>query len=136
MLVRAIEPSPPFWRLRRILLAGVITSVVCAIVTITLVERAFIAPLDDAATERTEIAQARAIARAYVDVGVPAWVVTHPDYPCPQRLAELDVFVDRRDTLDPWGRPMQGYCSTGVYRVVSAGPDGTHGTGDDIVEGR
>jgi len=83
-----------------------------------------------------QIRDARAIAKKYAFEGFPSWAVAHPEYPCPQRLAELDVFVERHDTIDPWGLPFQSYCHSGnTFRVVSAGPDRTHGTYDDISEG-
>lgn len=93
-------------------------------------------PYEEAAARVAKISEARFIAKKYADEGFPAWVVSNPDYPCPQRLAELDVYVGRRDTIDPWGLPFQSYCHSGnTFRVVSAGPDRTHGTHDDIVEG-
>lgn len=111
-------------------------SAVTGMGTLRLAEQTRETPFIDANTRRAEIEEARFVAKKYVREGLPAWAVVHPDYPCPQRLAELDPFVDRTDTIDPWGLPFQSYCHSGhTFRVVSAGPDRTHGTYDDIVEG-
>jgi hypothetical protein len=136
--VPSLESSvlPPR-RLRRTVIAGaLIASAVVGGVTLLAAEhvreRAFV----DAADRRAKIASAREVAKKYAFEGFPAWVVSNPEYPCPQRLAELDTFVGRSDTIDPWGLPFQSYCHSGnTFRVVSAGPDRTHGTYDDIIEG-
>ncbi|MFN0248047.1 MAG: hypothetical protein ACKV2T_14245 [Kofleriaceae bacterium] len=124
-------------RLRRSVVAGALLASaafggVVLRVAEHLQERAFV----DAEERRAKINAAREIARRYAIEGFPAWVVTHPDGPCPPQLAELNVFVDRIDTSDPWGLPFQSYCHSGnTFLVVSAGPDRTHGTYDDILEG-
>ncbi len=133
------------YRLRPLIIGALIASSVSAAITIFAVirasdrtrvdaddHRAFV----DIADQRAKIEEARLVAKQYAFEGFPAWVVSNPAYVCPQKLAELDVYVGRRDTIDPWGLPFQSYCHSGnTFRVVSAGPDRTHGTFDDIVEG-
>lgn len=124
-------------RLRKVIAGALIASAALGGGLLYLAKRMHEQPFEEAADRRAKIAEARFVAKKYVDEGFPAWVVTNPEYPCPQRLAELDVFVERRDTIDPWGLPFQSYCHSGnTFRVVSAGPDRTHGTYDDIIEGR
>ena len=123
-------------RLRKLIISTLAISTVVAIGCLHLAQRLHDRPFDDAAERRAQIAQARFVAKKYAYEGLPAWGAAHPEYPCPQRLAELDTFVGRRDTIDPWGLPFQSYCHSGnAFRVVSAGPDRTHGTYDDIIEG-
>jgi hypothetical protein len=140
---RTIEPLRPavmrprhLRRLGRIVVLSLLGSSALAIGSLHALRRTHDAPFEEAALRRARIADARTIAKKYAYEGFPAWVVAHPAYACPQRLAELDVFVDRLDTIDPWGTSFQSYCHDGnTFRVVSAGPDRTHGTPDDIIEG-
>jgi hypothetical protein len=123
-------------RLRNVIIGAVIASTVAGAITLYGVERLHQKPFVDADERRAKIDEARVVAKKYAYEGFPAWVLEHPEYPCPQKLAELDIYVGRRDTVDPWGLPFQSYCHSGnTFRVVSAGPDRTHGTHDDIAEG-
>lgn len=67
------------------------------------------------------------------------WSQVHPAKQCPDRLEELNEYMDRKDAVDPWGRPYVMYCGSslpagarGGIAVLSMGPDGKEGTDDDI----
>jgi Type II secretion system (T2SS), protein G len=51
----------------------------------------------------------------------------------PARLEDLVPKYVRELHLDPWGKPYAFYQGSGGAAVVSAGPDGKLGTGDDIL---
>ena len=54
---------------------------------------------------------------------------------CPKSLGDVAtaIALDAKDLQDPWGSPLAFECNTGGgIRVVSHGPDGKAGTGDDI----
>jgi hypothetical protein len=59
-----------------------------------------------------------------------AWARTHAGAPCPD-AGDLGPPVD-----DPWGRPVAITCTdqpaNQIIGAISAGPDGAHGTTDDI----
>lgn len=107
---------------------GLITAIVVAAAATVLFER------EAARTARA--AKARYWADAYAHRGYPAWVAANPDRACPARLAELDAYVGRRDTIDPWGTTYQFLCGRqhGVVglRVRSAGPDRQFDSADDV----
>lgn len=79
---------------------------------------------------------ARATAAKYAFEALPSWLTTHPGCTCPDDLADLNEWMNKKDTRDPWGRDYRWAC--GPLRnqpsllVVSAGPDGRFGTSDDI----
>jgi len=50
----------------------------------------------------------------------------------PGRLEDAKDFYADAQFVDSWGRPLQYESSSTSYSVVSAGPDGVFGTGDDI----
>jgi hypothetical protein len=62
--------------------------------------------------------------------GFTGWSREHAGAPCPQIS---DVAADAND---PWGHPFKVTCSdqpaNQIVGLVSAGPDGTHGTADDL----
>ena len=72
-------------------------------------------------------------ARAYALDGFLGWLRDHRG--CPERLGELDRYLHRTSSLDPWGTPYQFRCGDGALGlpVRSAGPDQTFDTRDDIV---
>ncbi len=122
--------------MRKVIITAVLLSSIVSAATLYLAKRWHDAPFEDAADRVAKIKYARIIAKQYAFEAFPAWVVEHPDYACPQRVSELNVYANRETALDPWGLPFQSYCHSGnTFRVVSAGPDRTHGTYDDIVEG-
>ena len=122
-------------RLRtKVVLGALVASLAASAVATRLVDRAENQATSDAVRRREQIDEARFIAKKYAHEGFAAWTAAHPGYRCPQHLAELDELIGRH-SIDPWGLPFQGYCHVGeTFRVVSAGPDRTHGTYDDIIE--
>jgi hypothetical protein len=62
-----------------------------------------------------------------------AWSKQHAGAPCP----DASVLGDAKD---PWGRPYQITCTDQpgdqIVGLVSAGPDGVVGTGDDVASWR
>jgi prepilin-type N-terminal cleavage/methylation domain-containing protein len=67
----------------------------------------------------------------YVNQAFPAWAMAHPQAMCPERLADLDDYMNKRDTDDAWGNPIELLCGAnlppGAHHIalVSAGPEGT-----------
>lgn len=87
---------------------------------------AAVAPVPPAAEARAAlVAQIRDALRRFV-----AWSHAHPGARCPDAAA-LGA------GLDPWGQPLQIVCSDQppdqIAGVLSYGPDGEPGTGDDVV---
>ena len=87
----------------------------------------------------SDTGKARMAVHAYAFDAFPQWSIAHPGLPCPASLAELDRFIGRTNTLDPWGRRYVMLCGADVpdgvqsVRVVrSAGPDGIWLSPDDI----
>lgn len=52
--------------------------------------------------------------------------------PTPDRLVDEGYLEERVVTADPWGRPYLVRCTEEDVEVRSAGPDGEHGTDDDV----
>jgi hypothetical protein len=74
----------------------------------------------------------------YAFAAFPNWAAAHPDRTCPDRLEELNEYMDASDTSDAWGRPIKMLCGASLpagskgIGVVSMGEDGKEGTDDDI----
>ena len=81
---------------------------------------------------------ARLLVKKYADEAYPMWAMRNPDKACPASLAELGAVLGRPDSNDPWGHPLTLRCGptlpAGAHgiAVISAGPDGTPDTADDI----
>ncbi len=58
-------------------------------------------------------------------------------YPSPESRWDyllLDGIIKEKDTYDPWQRQFEWtFDETGSPVVISAGPDGQHGTADDLI---
>ena len=76
--------------------------------------------------------------KKYVYQAYPAWATAHPGIPCPDKLEDLDPFIDRKDTKDPWGGHYKLTCGATLppdakgLGVSSLGEDGKEGTSDDV----
>ena len=74
----------------------------------------------------------------YVNEAFPAWAMAHPQATCPDRLADLDDYMNEHDADDAWHHPIKLLCGASLppgarrIAVVSAGPDGKEGTDDDL----
>ncbi|HEX7701601.1 MAG TPA: type II secretion system protein GspG [Kofleriaceae bacterium] len=77
-------------------------------------------------------------AKKYAYEAYPSWAAAHPEKACPTSLADLNEYVSRKDTKDPWGHDFKMMCGATVpagakgLAVLSFGPDGKEGTADDI----
>lgn len=77
-------------------------------------------------------------AKKYADEAYPAWAAAHPGQPCPDKLEDLNAFMNQTTTKDPWGNPYKMYCGSTLppdargLAVGSPGEDGKEGTADDI----
>ena len=69
--------------------------------------------------------------------GYPMWAAAHPDKQCPDKIEDLDEYVDGGH-VDPWGNPYVMMCGANLppgakgLAIQSAGPDGKLGTDDDV----
>lgn len=74
----------------------------------------------------------------YANQAFPAWSMAHPQAMCPDRLADLDDYMNEHDTSDAWGNPIKFLCGANLppgarhIALLSAGPDGKEGTDDDL----
>ena len=80
----------------------------------------------------------------YAHVAYPAWRRAHPGQDCPQRLSELNAYMDDKadstatDARDAWGRQLKMICSAtrpaGAkrFKVISLGRDAERNTEDDV----
>jgi IPT/TIG domain-containing protein len=76
--------------------------------------------------------------KKYAFEAFPQWSAAHPDKACPDRLTDLDEYMNGSPTKDPWGRDYRMLCGATLpagargLGVVSAGEDGKIDTADDI----
>ena len=61
--------------------------------------------------------------------GVPVVVASHPDKACPDKLEDLNEYMNSKDIKDPWGNPYKMFCGPslpagvkGGIAVMSGGP--------------
>ncbi len=77
-------------------------------------------------------------AKKFAEEAYPAWAAAHPDKPCPDKLEDLNEFMNNKTTKDPWGNRYKMYCGSSLppdakgLAVSSPGKDGKEGTEDDI----
>jgi general secretion pathway protein G len=77
-------------------------------------------------------------AKKYADEAYPSWSTTNPSKACPDKLEDLNEFMNSKDIKDPWGNPYKMLCGqsapAGVkgMGIQSNGEDGKEGTSDDI----
>lgn len=76
--------------------------------------------------------------RKYAYEAYPSWSAAHPDKACPERLEDLNEYMNNKDTKDPWGGTYKMMCGQNLpagakgLAVSSPGEDGKDGTSDDI----
>ena len=81
---------------------------------------------------------ARLTVNKYVNEAYPPWALAYPGKPCPDKLDELNEFMNSKDTKDPWGNSYKLYCGSNLppaaqrLAVSSLGEDGKENTADDI----
>ncbi len=84
---------------------------------------------------KVDIARLTVVKLAYE--AFPSWSAQHPTARCPANLEALLPWMNTREAIDPWGRDYRFYCIRQPGKpphivVWSAGPDGHHGSSDDI----
>ena len=81
---------------------------------------------------------ARDTVRKYAFEAYPSWSAAHPDKACPERLEDLNEYMNNKDAKDPWGGTYKMMCGQNLpagakgLAVQSPGEDGKDGTSDDI----
>lgn len=67
------------------------------------------------------------------------WAGAHLQKSCPDKLEDLNEYMNSKDTKDPWGNNYVMFCGSSLpagvkngLAVKSFGPDGKDGTEDDI----
>jgi general secretion pathway protein G len=75
----------------------------------------------------------------FANEAYPQWSTSHPDKACPDKLEDLNDYMNNKDIKDPWGNNYKMFCGQNLpagapkgLAVTSAGPDGKEGTEDDI----
>jgi hypothetical protein len=81
---------------------------------------------------QARVRQARAWTQRLATEGFAQWLINHPGETCPASIDAVSFYVDG-DSRDPWKTRMETICRPdGGFGVVSAGPDGSFDTADDI----
>lgn len=81
---------------------------------------------------------ARATVKKYAFEAYPSWSAAHPDKACPEKLEDLNEYMNNKDIKDPWGGSYKMLCGPNLppgakgLAVASPGEDGKDGTTDDI----
>ena len=76
--------------------------------------------------------------KKYAFEAYPAWAAAHGDKGCPEKLTDLNEYMNDSDINDAWGKPLKLMCGTSLpagargIAVMSVGEDGKEGTTDDI----
>ena len=76
--------------------------------------------------------------KKYAYEAYPSWSAAHPDKGCPEKLADLNEYMNNEDSNDAWGKPLKMMCGQSLppgargIAVMSAGEDGKEGTADDL----
>jgi prepilin-type N-terminal cleavage/methylation domain-containing protein len=74
----------------------------------------------------------------YANEAFPQWSASHPDKACPDKITDLNEYMNSSDANDSWGRPIKMLCGQSLppgargLAVMSSGEDGKDGTDDDI----
>jgi general secretion pathway protein G len=76
--------------------------------------------------------------KKYAFEAYPSWSAAHPDKACPEKLADLNEYMNSEDSNDSWGKPLKMLCGANLpagahgIAMISAGPDNKEGTEDDL----
>lgn len=74
----------------------------------------------------------------YVSEAFPTWVHANPGKVCPENLAALAPYMNKKSLEDPWQHPYRMLCGANLppeaqgFGVSSDGPDQQPNTEDDI----
>ena len=81
---------------------------------------------------------AAATVKKYAYEAYPSWSAAHPDKGCPDKLEDLNEYMNNKDIKDPWGNNYKMMCGQSLpagakgLAVMSNGEDGKEGTADDV----
>ena len=81
---------------------------------------------------------ARLLVQKYAHEAYPQWASTHVSKLCPDKLDDLNEYMNVKKAVDPWGSELVMFCGEAVppgakgFAVLSLGPDKTQGTDDDV----
>jgi general secretion pathway protein G len=81
---------------------------------------------------------AAATVKKYAYEAYPSWSQANPNKSCPEKLEDLNEFMNNKDAKDPWGNPFKMMCGQTLppgakgLAVMSNGEDGKEGTSDDV----
>jgi hypothetical protein len=76
--------------------------------------------------------------KKYAFEAYPSWSASHPDKACPDKLSDLNEYMNNEDSNDSWGKPIRMLCGQNMppgakgIALVSVGEDGKEGTPDDL----
>lgn len=76
--------------------------------------------------------------KKYAYEAYPSWSAAHPDKACPDKIADLNEYMNGNDSNDSWGRPIKMMCGASLpagakgVALLSLGEDGKEGTDDDL----
>ena len=76
--------------------------------------------------------------KKYAFEAYPSWSTAHPDKGCPEKLSDLNEYMNNDDSNDSWGKPLKMFCGQNLpagvkgLGVASLGEDGKDGTPDDL----
>jgi hypothetical protein len=85
----------------------------------------------DSDDRHARVGQARVCTQLLATASFAEWLMNHPGETCPASIDEMTLLD--ADSMDPWGTRMETICRPdGGLGVVSAGPDGSFHTADDI----
>jgi len=85
---------------------------------------------------KSDIAELTVKKYAYEAYG--GWSQANPNKACPDKLEDLNEFMNNKDIKDPWGTPYKMMCGQTLppgakgLAVMSAGEDQKEGTEDDV----
>jgi general secretion pathway protein G len=81
---------------------------------------------------------AAATVKKYAFEAYPSWSAAHPDKSCPDKLGDLNEYMNEDNVNDSWGHALKMFCGPSLpagakgLGVVSDGEDGKEGGGDDL----
>ena len=81
---------------------------------------------------------AKATVTKYAYEAYPSWSAAHPDKGCPDKLEDLNEYMNNKDIKDPWGQDYKLFCGPNLpagakgLAVMSSGEDQKEGTADDV----
>jgi general secretion pathway protein G len=88
--------------------------------------------------QESKVDTARLVVKQIADEAYTHWAMNNQKQ-CPDSLADLKKYMNKKDTKDPWGNELIMLCgenapegSTTGFAVLSVGKDGKKDTDDDI----